>query len=82
MDRATAWRSYHRLRIERAASNFEARGFTTRIYESGAEAADFFFGEIAAGETVGYGGSDTVQDLGIRDRLRSANVSFISPLLQ
>lgn len=77
MDLDTAWRTYHRRRIERARGSFEKRRFATHFFETGSEAAEFFFSEIASGEVVGYGGSDTVQQLGIRQKLADGDHSFL-----
>lgn len=77
MDRETAWRTYHRLRIERAMAAFASRRFETHLFERGSEAVDFLFSAVAAGETVGYGGSETVQQLEIRVRLAEGDVRFI-----
>ena len=77
MDRETAWRMYQRLRIDRATAAFEARRFESHVFESGTDAVEFFFGEIAPGESVGYGGSETVRELGVRRRLASGDYRFI-----
>ena len=77
MNREDALRSYHRLRIDRAREAFERRGFTTHGFESAEEAAEFFFSELGSAEIVGYGGSDTVREIGILDRLKSGDYQFL-----
>jgi LUD domain len=69
--------SYHRTRIHRAVENFRRRRFATHFFETSAEAIDFFFSDIAASDTIGYGGSDTVQQLGIRQRLADGDHQFL-----
>lgn len=48
------------------------RGYTVHIFETGAEAADYLNGAID-GVSVGIGGSVTVQQLGLYDRLAQHN---------
>ena len=48
------------------------RGYTVRVFENGAEAADYLNGAID-GVSVGIGGSVTVQQLGLYDRLAAHN---------
>ena len=48
------------------------RGYTVHVFETGAEAADYLNGAID-GVSVGIGGSVTVQQLGLYDRLAQHN---------
>jgi len=48
------------------------RGYTVHVFETGAEAADYLDGAIN-GVSVGIGGSVTVQQLGLYDRLAEHN---------
>lgn len=48
------------------------RGYTVRVFASGAEAA-VYLNETIDGKTVGIGGSSTVKDLGIYELLQSHN---------
>lgn len=48
------------------------RGYTVRVFETGAEAADYLNGAID-GVSIGIGGSVTVQQLGLYDRLAQHN---------
>lgn len=68
---------YHRARIERAAASFEQRQFAVHAFDSGAEAAEFFFDEVSSQEEIGYGGSETVRELGIRSRLAEGSYLFL-----
>ena len=55
--------------IEKLKKNAEGRGFSFRYFDTGAEAADYLTGELA-GMTVGFGGSGTLDAIGLYDRLR------------
>ncbi len=72
-----AIREYHRIRIHRAIEGFRRRGFQAHYFEDAAGAVAHFFSEITANELVGYGGSDTVSQLGIRKRLSEGNYRFL-----
>ena len=52
--------------------NLEARGYTVHTFATAAEAADYLDGTID-GRTVGFGGSATLDALGIYDRLEKHN---------
>ena len=52
--------------------NLEARGFTTGIFATAAEAADYLDSVIDR-TTVGFGGSMTLQQMGLYERLGSHN---------
>ena len=55
--------------------NLEARGFSVKVFDTGAEAADYLAGAIH-GKTVGFGGSLTLDKLGVYDRLSADNQCF------
>lgn len=63
------------MNIEKLQKNLESRGFTFKFFETGAEAADYLLGELK-GTTVGIGGSQTVDGIGLYDRL--AEVSEVA----
>ena len=52
--------------------NLEARGYTVRTFAAAEEAAAYLDGAID-GRTVGFGGSATLETLGIYDRLAAHN---------
>lgn len=52
--------------------NLEARGFTVNTFATGAEAAGYL-DSVIDGRSVGFGGSVTLQELGLYDRLASHN---------
>ncbi len=58
--------------LKKAAKNLEERGFSVRLFETGAEAADYLDGAID-GKTVGFGGSITLREMGVYERLASHN---------
>jgi hypothetical protein len=72
-----AWTEYQRIRMARTAEQFERRGFAAHVFETSVEAVDWFFSEITMEESIGHGGSDTVRQLGILDRLRSGGFTFL-----
>ena len=53
----------------------EGRGFTVKTFATGAEAADYLNGQID-GKTVGFGGSVTLESLGLYDSLGAHNQIF------
>ena len=48
--------------------NLERRGFDVTCFATAAEAADYLAQKLT-GKTVGYGGSVTLQEMGLPDRL-------------
>ena len=52
--------------------NLEARGFSVRTFATAAEAATYL-NEAIDGKTVGFGGSVTLQDMGLYELLGSHN---------
>ena len=52
--------------------NLEARGFAVRVFDTGAEAAAYLDGAVD-GKTVGFGGSVTLDQLGLYDALSKHN---------
>ena len=77
MNTHQAINEYHRIRIARAIEAFNRRGFSTATFESASEAVDHFFGEVCAADVIGYGGSDTVSQLGIRKLLSEGDFNFL-----
>jgi len=72
-----ALNAYHATRIDQAINSFRTKGFGAEKFASRAEAAEYFFSELNAGEIIGYGGSETVQQLGIRARLGEGDYNFL-----
>lgn len=52
--------------------NFEKHGFETLLFGSGAEARDFFVSTLDK-QTIGFGGSVTLEQLGLYEALRDHN---------
>ena len=57
-------------------ANLEARGFAVSCFATAEEASDYLAGKLA-GKTVGHGGSVTLQEMGLLDRL-SACATVVS----
>ena len=77
MDLKAAVAEYHRLRLARAIENFRRKAFDARYFETGNEATEHFFSEITTETTIGHGGSETLRQLGILDRLRGGGYRFL-----
>lgn len=56
------------MNIEKTVKNLELRGFAVTRFETGAQAAEYLKG-ACAGQTVGFGGSKTLDQIGIFDML-------------
>lgn len=58
--------------FEKLRRNLEAEGFTVTYFGTGKECADYLDGALD-GKTIGVGGSITVKELGLAERLRAHN---------
>lgn len=58
--------------FETVKKNLEDHGFTVRVFASGREAADYLCDNLC-GTSIGFGGSMTIQQLGLYDRLSKTN---------
>ena len=63
------------MAFETVKKNLEARGFTVRVFATGAEAAEYL-NSVIDGTTVGIGGSATVRDIGAYELLKSHNTVY------
>ncbi len=61
--------------VQRAIRSLQKRGFTARYFETAKEAADYLDSSIT-GKTVGIGGSVTIQQMGLYDRLAAHNTVY------
>ena len=61
--------------VQRAISALTREGFAVRFFDTAAEAADYL-AESISGKTVGIGGSMTIEQLGLYDRLTQNNTVF------
>ncbi|MBU1050069.1 lactate utilization protein [Candidatus Bipolaricaulota bacterium] len=77
MNAQQAIHEYHRIRIHRAMDAFRRRGFEATYFGNSAEAVEHFFSEVTSHNIIGYGGSDTVSQLGIRRRLAEGDFHFL-----
>ena len=53
----------------KAVEGLKKRGFEAVYAETPAEAADLVMREVAAAESVGWGGSETLKEIGVRERV-------------
>ena len=63
------------MTLESAKKNLEARGFRVQVFSSGKEAAAYLDAAVD-GTAVGFGGSITLQELGLREMLAAHNEVF------
>lgn len=61
--------------VERAMDSLKREGFAVRYFETGAEAADYLADSLS-GKTVGIGGSVTIEQLGVYERLVENNTVY------
>lgn len=63
------------MAFETVKKNLEDRGFTVSVFATGAEAAEYLDSKID-GKTVGIGGSVSIRDIGLYDKLVTHNEIF------
>lgn len=56
-------------------TNLEKRGYTVSVFATASEATDYLDGKIS-GKTVGFGGSVTLDQMGVYERLATHNDCF------
>ena len=61
--------------VQKAIASLQKRGFAVRYFDSAKEAADYLVGSIS-GKTVGIGGSVTIEQMGLYDRLAQDNTVY------
>jgi len=61
--------------IKETIKNLNSRGFNTSYFAAGDEAVDYIVSQLR-GETIGFGGSKTVEKLGLFERLGENNSVF------
>lgn len=61
--------------IKKTIKNLELRGFPVKFFATGAEAAEYLCGEIKD-TSVGIGGSKTVEQLGLFEKLSESNTVY------
>ena len=60
------------MRLERTVENFLKKGYAVRVFDTKGEARDALCAELV-GENVGFGGSATLDELGLYDALSEKN---------
>lgn len=61
--------------IEKLCQNLERHGFKATCFDTAEEACDYLDG-LLDGATIGFGGSVTVREMGLYDRLKTHNTCF------
>ena len=64
--------------IRRTMVALEKNGFETKYFETGDEALEELFREIDIKEGVGIGGSTTLTELGIREKLKAEGYTVLT----
>ena len=60
------------MNFDTVKKNLEKRGFSVSVFETGKEAVDYLNCEID-GKSIGFGGSQTIKELGVFDSLSEHN---------
>ena len=60
------------MAFETVKSNLEARGYTVKVFATGAEAAEYI-NSVVDNTSVGIGGSMTIQSMGLYEKLSAHN---------
>ena len=63
------------MNVQRAIDSLTREGFAVRYFDTASEAADYLAGSIS-GKTVGIGGSVTIEQMGLYDRLVQNNTVY------
>lgn len=63
-------RELYKLRMELAIKNFKKNGFDAVYFDNTDEAVNFFFDKLDKDKTISHGGSRTLDQLGVLDKLR------------
>lgn len=63
------------MAFEAVKKNLEDRGFTVKTFATGAEAAEYLDG-VLDGTTIGIGGSGTIRDIGLYEKLEKHNTVY------
>jgi len=63
------------MAFEKLKAKLEQNGYTVSVFSTGAEAADYLAGEVK-GMSVGLGGSMTLKEMGVEERLQANNTVY------
>ena len=63
------------MNVQRAIDSLTREGFAVRYFDTASEAADYLAGSMS-GKTVGIGGSVTIEQMGLYDRLTQNNTVY------
>lgn len=68
---------FYELKIRRAIKNFDKRGFISNYFVSSDEAVNYLMSNITKQHSIGYGGSRTLDQLGLIEKLRKESYKLI-----
>jgi len=60
------------MKLEEVKNALVKRGFAAEVFATGAEAADFAMTRVAEAGNVGWGGSETIKQIGLRVRVEAS----------
>lgn len=63
--------------LNNTAEALKKRGFEVAVASSGEEALALVMEEVAAAESVGWGGSETLKEIGVREAVASSGVKVV-----
>lgn len=66
-------------RVHKTLDALHQHGFDTQYFAKGAEAAEWLVAQVPAGASAGRGGSATLNQLGLLERLRAKGVTIPDP---
>lgn len=70
-------KEFYKNKINDTIEKFKSNGFAAKYFENSKEAVDYFFSQIDKNTLIGYGGSKTVMQLDIIEKLRNGNYNLL-----
>lgn len=67
----------HKTKLERTATALRKRGFEAAVFDKAADARDFLFGRLTRETVIAHGGSKTLAELEILERLRAGSYQLL-----
>lgn len=64
------------MELKSITANLEQKGYEVSVFDTGAEAVRYLKGSIT-GKTVGFGGSQTLTELNLRNELAENNILYV-----
>ncbi|HOV45398.1 MAG TPA: lactate utilization protein [Exilispira sp.] len=71
------FQDYLNFHLEQTTKNFKKKNFRALIFDNKESAVEFLLNEVSKNESIGYGGSRTLQQIGILDLLRKEGYNLL-----